>query len=178
MAKPNLVKCKYCKKEIDKSLALIVKAEKSNKYFCNEECKNKYEQEHSKNNKPVDKYRQPLLNYIYQLYANENYPINYPMLFKQIKDIQNEVAYYDRGATHLFKTAGMLMCLHYTFDILKVKFEPMYGVIWYIKRYYNEARLDYIETKRIEKMVNEFEFVDEVKIINKFINNVNNFNEF
>lgn len=89
------VKCKFCKTEIDKSIAYNPKPKI---YYCNQECctkqenKSKYKPSKTKSNgEPND--RRLLTDYIQELYINEGwdkYSINWSLICKQIQNIQKD----------------------------------------------------------------------------------------
>ena len=97
MAKPIVCKCKQCKNEIEKDKAFVVKGEKRDSYFCNEECSKEFELKKVKSKKEENKPksdRVELTDYIQKLYGKS---CNFPMMMMQVGKMQKEFGFTDKG---------------------------------------------------------------------------------
>lgn len=147
MAKPVMVKCLNCKKEIEKETAFKVG---TRTYYCNEDCYN----EKLNKNKPAPKEEKPktdwsqLMDYLNELY---NGNCNFPLVCAQVKKMKNE--YKFEG--HPFTDKGIELTLRYYYDILGNSVLENYDGIGIVPYYYEKACNNYVETMRISKQIEE-----------------------
>ena len=151
------VKCRYCKKTIEKENALSVPNGKRNKYYCDETCHEKDNEQANVSketqDKEVSQWKQ-LMDYLTQLYGNK---INYPFLCSQIKNMKTE---------YNMKDGGILLTLKYMYEIRELTFDDDKG-LGLIPYYYNDAKNFYIRKFKIEEMVKNTQFNNEPIVITK-----------
>ena len=162
----STVKCRYCKKQIDKNSAYKVgKAT----YYCNEECYNKVM---AKRNKAKAKYepiepsdRRVYTDYIVKIYTDNGYDkseINWTLLMSQTKNILQE------HETWSYSTLQYI--LYYMYEVLELNLfsEESNGSILSLLPFYGiEAEKYFNQTKEIEKSIDEFDFTDNEIVIKK-----------
>lgn len=165
------VKCRYCKKEIDKDTAY---KPKDRLYFCS--------QEHYKCQCDKEKYKSPKVNtdgksndrrqltdWIQDYYVSQGYSkynINWQLITAQIK---NQIDTYG------FKYSGMLLTLKYMTEIkgMNLLDDKSNSIVSLIPFEYNNAKNNYIEMQKIKNKINTFDFNDEEIIIKKHIDKSN-----
>ena len=144
----KVAKCPYCNKEVlDKNEAV----KHSNRWY-HSECWQKIKAEKEANKSDYEK----LISYLNELY-NGNIPI---FVFKQIKDYKNDYG---------MKYSGILLTLHYIYDILDMKFDEANGIGMVVYKY-NECCKTWKHQKQVEKAIKNFEFEDKEVVINKRYN--------
>ena len=161
------VKCRYCKKEIDKETAY---SEKEGFYYCNETCHINHEQDKrspkkaKKDPKPLEgSDMRKLTDYIQELLVERKgigkERINWEMIIKQAKNI---MASQEDNCTY----ATIHYVLWYMVEIAKVNvFDYKEGSILNLVPYYiREAKQYYFEMQEVKKSAMEFEEM-ETKII-------------
>ena len=137
--------CKYCTKPIlDKTQAI-----KKGNYWYHLDCYEKLNAEKEANKSDYEK----LISYLNELY-NGNIPV---FIFKQIKDYKNDYG---------MKYSGILLTLHYMYDILDMKFDESNGIGMVVYKY-DEAKNNWMKEQKIKKAVTNFEFEDKEVVINK-----------
>lgn len=161
------VTCKFCKKKIEKDLAIIIN-EKRNNYYCSEECKqNQLDKEKykpkQKDNKEIND-RKALLSYIQEQYINsgiDKYCINWRLITANLKNLMDNDKEY--------KLTGILYCLKYMKEIEGINLisEESNTPLALMPFYYEKSKQYWLQTKEIAEAIKEFEFTDEVKIIRK-----------
>jgi hypothetical protein len=147
------VKCRYCHKEIDKDTAYSPKARM---YYCNKE---EYELSKVKNTKTKDEYAKPLLSYIGKIYGSK---MNYPFIQTQLKSLRTNYGY---------KSQGMLLTLQYVTEIKKQHIDVQYGISHVIIKHYNQARQYWIQSQKIKKAIDAFEFDNTTSVIKTKVTN-------
>lgn len=178
MAKPQMVKCRYCKKEIDKSLA-YKPHDSARTYYCNKECydlaQKKKEPKPKIAKKPKEKdsgrykpvigsEKRNLTDYIVRMYEkagfNKRY-INWAILGVQIKNFVEK----DK-----FTYEGIRFTLWYMQNIERVKmFEVEYGnnPLCLVPSYYRKMEKYKMQLNKVRQKVKEFEFEDNVNVVNR-----------
>lgn len=155
------VKCRFCGKEIDKSVAY---SPSSRLYFCSEKCytnyknKQKYKPNKDSDN-PTIKQRRQLTDYIQQLFLQNGYKddgdVPWSMLMSQTKNM------VDDG----LKYGGIYMTLKYMVEILDINvFDYSQGsILNLVPFYYNECKDFNIQKQTINKEISEQldDFFDE-----------------
>lgn len=160
MSKPKMCVCKMCKADILKDNAYVIKGEegKRDTFYCNIECFDKLIMEKQlKKVKNVDPHIRELNDYIYELYDKN---VNFPFISSQIKSMKDN---YD------FKTLGILLTLKYYVEVLEIPFNQEYGITNVITKYYKLAKDDYINKLKIEKLIDEFDFVENVQVVTRMV---------
>lgn len=157
------VKCRYCGELIDRDLAY--KVGKAN-YYCNEEHYISKQDDNSKDIKckPQDgSDRRKLTDYIQQVYLDCGYnknDINWNLLMQQVKLMQDKYGY---------KYSGILLTLKYMKEIKGMDLidKTTNSCLNLIEYYYNETKQSFIDKRKIEQALEDFEFKDEIKIMKK-----------
>ena len=161
----NLVKCRFCKKEIEKDNAYKVGQKL---YFCNKEhylfqC-NKEKYKSPKINKDgTSNSRRQLTDWIQDYYVGQGYDkhdINWQLITAQIKNQMDEYG---------FKYSGMLLTLKYMTEIkgMNLLTDRSVSIVSLIPFEYNNAKNNWLETERIKKEIDNFNFDEEKEIIIK-----------
>lgn len=159
------VKCGFCKQEIEKETAYVVKGLKRCQYFCDEnhfkaqENKKTYKPEKTKPNGSPNE-RRELTDWVQDYYISRGYEkhtINWNL---EMATLKNMLEKYD------YKISGILLTLKYMCDILdrELLTEDNNSIFALVPFYYDECKRNYIETKEIQKKIKEFDF-DEEKTI-------------
>lgn len=159
-----MAKCRFCKKEIDKSTAY---SSSKGMYYCDESC---YEQAQDKK-KPQKNYipqkdsaRRALTDYILELYLQAGYnknKINWAIIGSQISNLLKE--------NPTWKYSGIKYTLWYMVEIKEMNLFDNYdgSILNLVPFYFNEARDYYMECEDIKRAIEEFEFDEEVKVIKR-----------
>lgn len=169
MAKPQIVKCRYCKKEIEKSIAYKPISD-SRVYYCDKECyelsqtKKNTKQNNGRYKSTKGSEREILTDYIQSLYLKVGYTkqnINWAMIGSQIKGFVDN----DR-----YKYSGIKYTLWYMqtikgMNLFKDGFNG--SILNLIPYYYLEAKEYAIKRRDIKLAVNEFEFDNGVNLIDR-----------
>ena len=165
--KTSTVKCRYCKQEIDKNTAY---KPKDRLYFCSIEhykaqCNKERYKAPKTNSDGSTNDRRALTDYIQDYYISQGYDkhdINWQLITAQIK---NQIDEYG------FKYSGMLLTLKYMVDIkgMQLLNDRSNSIVSLIPFEYNNAKNNYIETQRIKKEVEAFDFNDKEIIVKKSI---------
>ena len=159
------VKCCFCKQDIDKDSAYCDSSGKRNRYYCDEnhfkaqENKVKYKATRFKSNGEPNE-RRELTDWVQNYYISQGYDkhnINWTLETATLKNMMDN---------HNFKYTGILLTLKYMVDILNLNLltENNHSIFALVPFYYDDCKRDYIETMRICKEIDEFDFNDE-KII-------------
>ncbi len=159
------VKCRFCKKEIDKDTAYSVEL---GRYYCNEEHKqlqeNKIKYKAPKVNKdgePND--RRMLTDYIQEQFVNEGWDkhdINWTLMMAQIKNIQKDNPNLNYN--------WIRYCLWY---LIEIKHQNLFNnefngsILNLVPFTYNEAYAYYKESKNIKKELENYTEDTERKVI-------------
>jgi hypothetical protein len=164
----NLATCRFCKKKIEKVLAIVIINEKRNNYYCSEECKqqqlNKENyKSNQKDNKEVND-RKALLSYIQEQYIDngiDKHCINWRLITANLKNLMDNDKEY--------KLTGILYCLKYMKEIEGVNLisEESNTPLALMPFYYEKSKQYWLQTKEIAEAIKDFEFNDEVKVIRK-----------
>ena len=165
------VKCRYCKKEIDKDTAY---KPKDRLYFCSKEhykcqCdKEKYKSPKTHNDGSINE-RRLLTDYIQDYYVEQGYDkhdINWQLITAQIK---NQIDEYG------FKYSGILLTLKYMVEIKEMNLldNKSNSIVSLVPFEYNNAKKNWIETEKIKKEIKAFDFNDEEIVIKKSIDKDN-----
>lgn len=162
----STVKCRYCKKQIDKNSAY--KVGKST-YYCNEECYNKVM---ATRNKAKTKYepivssdRRNYTDYIVKIYVDNGYDkseINWTLLMSQTKNILQE--------HEVWSYSTLQYILYYMYEVLELNLfsEESNGSILSLLPFYGiEAEKYFNQTKEIEESIKNFDFKDNEIVIKK-----------
>lgn len=147
------VKCRFCKKEINKDKAFYKKV---GSYFCNEECYNK---QMKKNNKIVNVKKPPsdrrlltdlILAYYIEQGIDKN-TINWTLETARIKNILTE--------NPEWKISGLTYTLQYMHDIEQIDLfgEKSTCILSLVPSYYIIAKNYYIESCEIEEAINDYD---------------------
>ena len=163
----STVKCRFCKKEIEKDNAYKVGQKL---YFCNKEhylsqCnKDKYKSPKINKDGTTNSRRQ-LTDWIQNYYIQQGYDkhdINWQLITAQIK---NQIDEYG------FKYQGMLLTLKYMTEIkcMNLLDDRSVSVVSLIPFEYNNAKNNWLETENIKKEIDNFDFSDNEIIVKKSI---------
>ena len=127
------IKCKSCGQLVDVDKAIKIK---ERIYVCSTECKQKY---NAKSVQPSQKNKDnlsELKSYIAKLYDGN---VNWPLVMKQLKSMQEDYGY---------KNSGILYTLKYAHDIKEMQFNGnAIGIVPYL---YNEARNFYNQLETVK----------------------------
>lgn len=161
----NTVKCRFCKKEIDKSTAYSVEL---GRYYCNEEHKQLQENKikykapkTDKNGEPND--RRLLTDYIQKIFVDEGWDkhdINWTLITAQIKNIQKE--------NPKLNCNWIRYCLWY---LIEIKHQNLFNdefngsILNLVPFTYIEALNYYKETKRIKEELENYTEDVEKKVV-------------
>ncbi len=162
----SMVKCRCCKKQINKDSAYKVgKAT----YYCNEECYNKIM---AKRNKAKAKYepidpsdRRVYTDYIVKIYTDNGYDkseIPWQLIGAQTKNILQE------HETWSYSTLQYI--LYYMYEIIQLNLfsEESNGSILSLLPFYSiEAEKYFNQTQEIEESIKNFDFNDNEIVIKK-----------
>lgn len=146
------MKCRQCGKEIDKDAAIQIKPRI---YVCSTECKQKYNAKSVQSSQKNKDNLSELKSYIAKLYDGN---VNWPLVMKQLKSMQEDYGY---------KISGILYTLKYAHDIKEMNFNGnSIGIVPYI---YNEAKQFYLQLNQVKKSVDSLQDVcyDELTIVKK-----------
>ena len=188
MANP---KCKQCNKVLNKSSAYIYqKTESSSKlYFCNEsefdmyieeitrvklENKKKYKPDKVKVDGTVNP-RRTLSDYIQKLYLEQGYDnsdIQWLLIMSTLKNMMETYKDYD-GKSYTY--SGIQYCLGYMKDIEEINlFDEMSNTVLALVPFnYDKSKKYFFQCQAIKKAVANFEFDDNIIVINKSNNSEN-----
>lgn len=184
MAKNNIVKCRYCKKEIDKTTAYLVG---QRLYYCSKEC---YELSQSKKNniktEPNNVKKKTsfikLTDYILSVYLNAGYSknqINWTLLMSQVSNMikKHKNDKDSNGNIKPWKYTDIKYTLKYMINIKEMNLfnDDFNGSILNLVEFeYNNAKEYYRQTQEIKDSIKNFNFNDEVTIIKKNNKNILN----
>ena len=145
------MKCRQCGKEINKDNAIQIKPRI---YVCSTECKQKY---NAKSVQPSQKNKDnlsELKSYIAKLYDGN---VNWPLVMKQLKSMQEDYGY---------KNSGILYTLKYAHDIKEMQFNGnAIGIVPYL---YNEAKQFYSQLSSVRKSLDNIDnLCYDTVVINK-----------
>ena len=166
------VKCGFCKQEIDKETAYVVKGLKRCQYFCDEnhfkaqENKKTYKPEKIKPNGSPNE-RRELTDWVQDYYISRGYEkhtINWNLEMATLKNMLEKYGY---------KISGILLTLKYMCDILdrELLTEDNNSIFALVPFYYDECKRNYIETREIQKKIKEFDDGDIVVVSKQFNKN-------
>lgn len=163
------VKCKYCGKFIDKSIAY---SPKPRMYYCNQECYEMAETKNKKKYKPEQgSIRRNCTDYIQSLYYNAGYNDNYmnqsfwAMIGAQLSNIVNE---------YKTKYSAIKYTLWYMVEIKGMNlFDDNFNgsILNLVGFYLDEAQQYWQQTDNIKKAIKDFDFNDNEIVISKHIGN-------
>lgn len=153
MGKLQIVKCKYCKKEIERNIA-FKHPTKERIYFCGESCYQEYKEKQNNKQKTVDKHFTMLTDFIQELYGKN---CNWPWIMAQVKFYQKE---------YNFTYLGMLIALRYYVIIEENNFDLDMGLGQVLPRYYEIAQNYTNHCKKISALCQE-DYEDEIVVIKK-----------
>lgn len=166
----STVKCRYCKKQINKDDAYKVGKVT---YYCNEECYNKAM---DKRNKEKNKYeptdssdRRNYTDYIVKIYTDNGYDkseINWTLLMSQTKNILQE--------HEVWSYSTLQYILYYMYEIIQLNLflEESNGSILSLLPFYGvEAEKYFNQTQEIEESIKNFDFNDDEIVIKKSCHN-------
>lgn len=122
MAKPTYVKCRFCKKEIERDKSFNPK---ERQYFCDENCYENFLQKHNPEPQKSD-FRQ-LTDFIDEIYEKD---CNWAWITKQIKHYKEEYGWSDKE---------LLLTLRYYVLILEKPYDVTLGLGQVFPRYYKDA---------------------------------------
>lgn len=145
------MKCRQCGKEINKDSAIQIKPRI---YVCSTECKQKYNAKSVQSSQKNKDNLSELKSYIAKLYDGN---VNWPLVMKQLKSMQEDYGY---------KNSGILYTLKYAHDIKEMQFNGnAIGIVPYL---YNEARNFYNQLETVKKSLdNTDNLCYDTVIINK-----------
>ena len=177
------VTCRFCKKKINKSMALKV-GDRS--YYCNETChkkqedKIKYKPSKVKSDGQINE-RRKVTDWIMEYYVSQGvdkHDINWGLITAQLKNIMEEKVLIDDEMRNL-KYSGILLTLKYLVDIegKNLLNNESGSVLGLVPSNYIRAKNDYLKTKEIEKAINEFDFNDDVVVIKKNVDKKSKYKE-
>lgn len=156
----TIVKCRFCKTEIDRDTAYKVG---KNSYYCDNYCYSRYMEDRDnkkKKYKPKDNTdRRKLTDYIQNLYIEEGYEkseINWVLLMSQVKNFIEEYGY---------KYSGIKYCLWYMKEIENINlFNNDFNgsVLNLIPYYYEKSKQYWKETNDIKKEIKNFDFNNKI----------------
>ena len=167
----QIVKCAFCKQDIDKETAYVVKGlSNRNQYYCDEnhyqaqQNKRRYKPQKMKPNGTPNE-RRELTDWVQNYYIDRGYEkhtINWNLEMATLKNMMDK---YD------YKISGILLTLQYMSDILgrELLTEDNNSIFALVPFYYDECKSVYIQTREIQKRIKEFED-DDVVVVSKQFN--------
>lgn len=151
----TMVKCRYCGEKIPKSVAEVIEG-KQKLYVCPQHLKLYQEllqakKQNSKELKEITDYLQSIFQG--QLGLN-NDDIKWSRLVGEIKQLVSDG----------YKQSGILLTLQYVTEIKELQWQADYGVQKIVESYYEEARDNYVLTRELNQLCEDFEDDNEIVI--------------
>lgn len=157
MAKPQIVKCRYCGKEVEKDVAY--KEDGTSMYYCSLTCLNsavqkrlKKDKSNYKSEKGTD--RRQLTDFIVEIYENkgvDSVRIPWELIGSQMKNMLNE--HKDWNYSTLYYTLWYMITIEEKDVLDDNSISPLSLIPYYVLK----AKEYYFQTKEIQDSIEKFE---------------------
>ena len=146
MAEP-MVKCRYCGEKIPKSFAEVIEG-KQKMYVCPQHLTLYQELVQAK--KQNSKELRDITDYLQSIYQGQlgmsNDEVQWSRLVADIKQL----------ISNGYKQSGILLTLKYVTENKNLQWQKDYGIQKIVEGYYNEAKDNYVRTKELNQLCEDF----------------------